>query len=416
MPTLTLSSFLASAGSIGLFASRAFVTAFSVAALLKWGPEVGWINDWGLLEKIKDVPAWFTHDITVSILGVLAVLEIAAAKSSDARAALNEVDRFFKSGMAFVTMLATHGIISHADADVIRQISASIEPLQAGVGDIGVGVGLAMFSAAGVWYASGARGAMMDLMIEADPEDDTMIAGLFSWAEDLWTIFGAVLLVFFPIIMLGITVVLLGVLALAQRWVKKREEKSKVACGECGESRYRSAVVCPSCKAPNLEVHRINWLGQTTTEPIWNAKAHPYLLMQKQRCPVCATHLRSRKIHQTCDACGHNLFADQDEVGAYIKGLDQRMPQVLLMTAVMSFIPVIGLIPAVIFYRLQLVSPLRRYLSLRRSIPARWGLRLLIFILCWVQIIPGIGIIAMPMMAFVSYGVYRKLFWRQWGR
>lgn len=413
-PALTLSSFLASVGSIGLFASRAFVTAFSVAALLKWGPEVGWINDWGLLEKIEDVPAWFTHDITVTILGVLAVLEIAATKSSDARAALNEVDRFLKSSMAFVTMLSTHEIITQADAELIRQMSATLEPLQLGLGDVGTGVGLAIMSAVGVWYASSARGAVMGMMIEADPEDDTMVASLFSWAEDLWAIFGAVLLVFFPFIMLGITVVLLGVLAMARLWVKRKDARAKEPCADCGEQMYRSAMACPSCKTPNANVHGVDWLGRTLTTPTHHQESHPYVLMQKQRCPVCATYLKERKIHQACETCGHEVFASEAEVDRYIGELDSKVPGVLVMTAVFSFIPIIGLIPAVMIYRVQLVTPLRRYISMFSSLPARWILRVMIVLLCWLQLIPLVGVLAVPVMAVMSFSVYRGLFKRQW--
>ena len=88
MPSASLTTVLTGINSIGLFASRAFVSAFAVAAVLRWGPEIDWINNTGLLQSITDVPAWFTHNVTLVILGLLAGLEIAATKSADARALL----------------------------------------------------------------------------------------------------------------------------------------------------------------------------------------------------------------------------------------------------------------------------------------------------------------------------------------
>lgn len=111
-----------------MFSSRAFVSAFAVAAMLKWGPQVGWINSLGLLQHITNVPTWFTHDLTVTILGLLAVLEIVATKSSDARMLLNEVDGYIKSASAFVTTFTVAGIISANDAAVIKQITVWIDP------------------------------------------------------------------------------------------------------------------------------------------------------------------------------------------------------------------------------------------------------------------------------------------------
>ena len=112
MPSASLSSVLAGANSIGLFASRAFVSAFAVAAVLKYGPQISIINNTGLLAQVHSVPSWFTHDLTVSLLGVLALLEIAATKSAEARALFNEVDQYLKSGMAFLSTLAVSGIIN----------------------------------------------------------------------------------------------------------------------------------------------------------------------------------------------------------------------------------------------------------------------------------------------------------------
>jgi len=416
MTSAPLTTVLSGMSSIGLFASRAFVSAFAIAALLKWGPDIAWINDTGLLDRIEQVPTWFTHDITVTILGLLAALEIAAGKSADARELLNEVDAYIKSGTAFLTTLVVADIISSSDAQLIEQITAWAEPVRAGLGSSAMGFITAGFTATGVWFASCARARLLGSFMEADPEDSTMLIGALSWLEDLWAFVGAFLLILFPLVMLGITAMLLAGLAFLQWRAKRREELSKAPCGSCGEPTYICGIKCPHCSAPNAHVHAINWLGRSKQTLTQNLADHPVALMQKLRCPVCATYLKARRVRQACPACSHELFKDADEAGRYLKKLDTRLPRVLCVTAALSLIPVVGLIPAIMVYRLRLIAPLRRYTSMVRTIPTRWGLRILFLILIWVQVIPGIGVIAVPIMALISYGAYRRMFRRQMQR
>lgn len=413
MPSASLTTVLTGVNSVGLFASRAFVSAFAVAALLKWGPQIGFINSTGLLSQIHSVPSWFTHDITVTVLGLLAALEIAATKSADARAVLIEVDQFLKSGMAFVSTLGVTGIINANDEAVIREIIAWQEPVRAGLGEDALSFIVAALTAGGVWVSCTVRRNLLGTLAEADPDDDTMIGGLLSWLEDIWALVGTLLLILFPIVMLVITAIVFSFIALLQWRAKRREEQSKVACTSCGESMYRTAVACPSCAAPNTEVHAVGWLGQSKETLARNPKAQPVRLTQKQRCPVCATQLAPRQLRQSCSACQHALFADEADVKAYLATLDERLPRVLVVTALLSLIPVVGLIPAIMVYRLRLTSPLRRYLSLARRVPLSLGLKLLFIVLIWVQVIPGIGAVAVPIMATLSYGTYRRSFNKQ---
>ena len=413
MPSASLASVLAGVNSIGLFASRAFVSAFAVAALLKWGPDIDWINNTGLLKHVHSVPSWFTHDVTVTILGLLALLEIAANKSSDARAVLNEVDAFLKSGMSFVSMLAASGIITAQDKEVLEEIIAWQEPVRAGLGEGALGFVVAVFTAGGVYATCMVRRRLLGVLTEADPDDDTMVGGLLSWLEDLWAFFGTLLLILFPIVMLIITGVIFTFIALLQWRAKRREEKSKVACARCGEAMYRSAVACPSCRAANESIHAIGWLGQSKDKLAADSGSQPVRLTQKQRCPVCAANLEPRQMRQRCPACGYELFESEEDSKAYLAALDQRYPKVLVVTALLSLIPIVGLIPAIMVYRLRLIAPLRRYLSFARRVPLGIGLKLLFFVLIWVQVIPGVGVLAVPLMASISYGTHRRLFTAQ---
>ncbi|MGB0769033.1 MAG: hypothetical protein ACPGYV_15150, partial [Phycisphaeraceae bacterium] len=401
---------LAGMNSVGLFASRAFVSAFALAAALKWGPEIGLIDRTGLLQQIHSVPGWFTHDLTVGLLGLLALLEIAAEKSPDARALMIEVDGYLKSAMAFVSTLVVSGAITPQDQDVLEDILSWQTPLQAGFGNSAVGLIAATTAAAGVWFTCEARRNLLGILGEADPDDDTMVGGLFSWLEDIWAFFGTFTLILFPVFMLIVSAAVLGTVALLQWRAKRREAKSKIACTGCDRTIYRSAARCPNCQTPNPDVCALSWLGRSKQTPAPDPSKQPVLLTQKQRCPVCATHLEPRQTRQTCPACSHALFDDDADRKAYLAELDGRLPKVMIVTALLSLIPIVGLIPAIMVYRLRLIAPLRRYLTVARRMPLGCGLRLLFVVLIWVQVIPVIGAAAVPLMATISYGIYRRAF------
>lgn len=413
MPSASLSTVLTGMGSIGMFSSRAFVSAFAVAATLRWGPEIDWINNLGLLQRVTDVPTWFTHDITLIVLGILAALEVVATKSAEARELLNDIDGYLKTGSAFVTTLTVAGIISASDAEVIKPIIAWVEPAQAGVGGSAVGIVTACVAAMGVWFACVARSRLLGVFIEADPDDDTMLMGLLSWAEDLWALLGTLLLFLFPLVMLGITALLLTTLWLLQWRAKRAEERSKTPCPGCAEPMYGCATYCPSCGEANPHPRAISWLGRTRETPAPDPAIHPQLLVQKQRCPRCAAHLKSRCARQQCPACPHELFKDPADIQRYLAVLDGRLWGVVAIAGLLSMIPVVGLIPGVILYRVKLIAPLRRYTGMTRTIPMRWGLRLLFFVIVWLQLVPGFGALAVPIMALVSYAAYRGMFLRQ---
>lgn len=410
MPSASLTTVLAGVNSVGLFASRAFVSAFTVAVVLKFGPDIPFIKNTGLLAQVHGVPSWFTHNLTVTLLGLLAVSEIAATKSADARALLAEVESYIKSGMAFLSTLAVSGIITANDEAVIKEILSWQQPVRAGLGEDALGLIVAALTAGGVYVSCIVRRNLLGVLAEADPDDDTMIGSLLSWLEDLWAIFGTLLLILFPVVMLLISGTIFTVIALLQWRAKQREEKSKVPCVSCGVSMYRSALACPNCQSANQAVHAVGWLGESKQKLAADAESQPVYLAQKQRCPVCATHLEPRRMRQQCPSCGYELFESEADAKTYLAILDQRYPKVLIVTALLSLIPIVGLIPAIMVYRLRLIAPLRRYLSIARRMPLGFGLRLLFIVLIWVQVIPGVGAIAVPIMASISYGTYRGAF------
>lgn len=81
------------------------------------------------------------------------------------------------------------------------------------------------------------------------------------------------------------------------------------------------------------------------------------------------------------------------------------------ISALFSLVPVLGLIPGVIYYRIALVAPFIGYLPAGRSLLLKIFLKVTLLLLIALQIVPGAGIVAVPLMALLSHGVYRGA-WR----
>ena len=223
-------------GSVGFFASRAFMPAFATALFLRFGPDVPGLNEVGLFEHVTDVPTWFTSDLCLIVLGLLSALELAANKSPEARQLLQEIDQYIKPAMAALTFM---GVASASDAAFVEQIA-----LHAGFFDLVPALILAL----AVFFFSVTRSQVLSVVTDADPDDDASVQGLFSWAEDVWSIFGPLLLILFPLLMLLLIGIVAAVMMLLRKWAELREERSKHACSNCGEPTYGTAMACAKCK------------------------------------------------------------------------------------------------------------------------------------------------------------------------
>ncbi len=395
---MQIATLIFGAGSIGPFASRAFVPAFITAMMMRFTPQyVSFISD-DMVAVAADAPGWFTSDICLLILGLLSALEIAATKSPDIRAVFQEVDKYIKPIVAVITYM---GIASIQDIGFVQEATQ-----QAGFADSlpALMIGL------GVFWLGTLRSGVLGFFIDADEDDDVGVQGLFSWAEDVWALSGPILLILFPIVMLVLIGIVAGILVLARKRAEAKEERSKIACTNCGEMIYGSAVQCFACKTPTAVPRSISFMGRSLDDPTPDPQAHPYKLVEKKHCPVCATRFETRVIHQTCGACGHELFKDPEFANVYLARSDARLPIVLVVSALFSLTPVVGLIPGVIYYRMTLISPLRKYIPRSRAFLLRWGVRILFFFLIMFQWVPVAGGLVVPIMALVNYTVYRSAF------
>lgn len=387
-------------GLTGLFAARAFVPMFGAALTLRFAPELGWIAEWGLLRLMggEAIPSWFTTDSTLLVLGILALAEILAHKSSEARQLLTLVDQYAKPLTALLTYL---GILSLTDAEVLGAL----------LGGAGTAYGVgSVLVTGGTFLVAAVHNGLLESAIEVDEDDDTGALGLLSWAQDGWSLLGIVLLILFPLIMGGLIVLAIGLIFALRKAAESLEDRGKGACPECGQELHRTALTCPTCEAPNPSPAALSWLGTATRTTVSNRTEHSLLLASHRRCPRCATRLPRRTVDQACPACGSRPFDSAEFAAAYDRAISERLPSVLVVCALLSLIPVVGLIPGVITYRLTLVAPYRRYLERGRRLLLRIGMWICFLFLILFQWVPVIGAAVVPIMALVSYRVYRGAF------
>ncbi|HVX11477.1 MAG TPA: hypothetical protein VHC22_09870 [Pirellulales bacterium] len=340
MPLVT---FIHSLGSVGIFPSRAFLPAFVTALVLRFGHSIPWIAGSGLVGRI-DAPSWFTSNTALIILGLLSLLELVATKSSELRELLDQFDGQVKAGMALLTSL---GVASVHDAQVVRAVQ------QATLTD----ALFALMAAGAVYFFTSLRRSFYGLLSEMDASDALGLQKLFSWVEDAWVAFGAVALIVFPLTMILLTAIAFGLLYICQKTLQQREEQRRIACTACGKSIYPCAVACPDCETANAQACSVGWLGQSQPDRRADPEHHALHLIEVGRCFHCATRLTKSRPQQACERCGRDTFRDDDQLNDYLRLIDSRVPSTLVVCFALGLVPVVGVVPAILYYRFRLVNP-----------------------------------------------------------
>ena len=391
---MDLTALLYGLGASALFTSRAFLPAFLTAFALRYGCLLPYLKNSSIIQGMGETPTWFTSNWTILALGLLALLEVTGDKNAEARQLLSDVTGYIKTGMTGLTYL---GVVSANDAGFVGEVIQ-----HAGLLDFGP----ASIIAAVVFALSGMRSQVLAVFTDADEDDDLGIQSLVSWGEDVWASFGVLILFLFPVVMIALCAAVSGLLALAALIARKREEKAKSSCDECGGEFYRSALRCPKCEAPNPDPKRLNILAAPTRETVRDEREHRFDLVEKKRCPECATRFEKRTLDQECAGCGHQLMRDKKFSGDYLHRVRMRLPATLAITFLLSLLPVVGLIPGIIVYRYRLAGPFRRYLPLYQNLLTKILTQILFIVLISFQWVPGVGGFSVPAMALITYLAY----------
>jgi len=393
---MPLSALLYTLSSVPIFASRPFLAAFVTALLARYGTSLPWIGDNAIVVALHAGPAWLQSTACLVVLAILALLEVLSAKSPEARQLLDQVDGIVKSAVAALVAFAV------IDADTARTIGAI---QKAG---FSLDSAWALFVGGATFAAAGLRRSVVELVTDADEGDDLGLVSLLAWVENSWAILGLLFLVVFPIAALALSALTTLGIVLARRRAERREELSREPCAGCATPILRHASVCHACGREVAEPRAVGVFGQPKDAPTPDRARHALELVSRKRCPRCATRLRRCAVSQSCPTCGKVTFESPAEFERYLGLIRSRLPKTLLVSLGLGAIPLLGVIPGVIYYRLNLVAGLRGYIPPLRGCTARWLVRLIHFGVIALQPIPIVGAVVLPFMCWSTYAIYRR--------
>lgn len=396
------------------FTSRAAVPLFATAALARLGPEWSWLGQAAGIDLLAATPDWATSNRALAVLGGLALLEVAARKLPELRELLSLGDAEVKGLVVLGLCVALAAGVSAAGSP-----ADPAGPAGAGVSAAGIGEGLswvhawALVLGATTWFLASVRRGLYGFLAEVDEDDDLGLQGLLSWAEDGIGFLGVLFAVVLPALALAVTALTLLGLLLARWWLARREEGLRVPCETCGEAMVPCGVHCPACGGRRSEPSGVGLLGTLREEPAPDVARHVLSLRAAKRCHRCGERLRERGLDQRCAACGEPAFGSTAELEVYLGRVQEELPRTLLVLFVLGAVPVLGLVPGIVYYRLTLISALRCYLPRSARFTGRWLARGINLVLLCLQPVPVLGAFVLPLMALTNYGIYRRSLRRQ---
>ncbi|MCK6446042.1 MAG: hypothetical protein L6Q99_06575 [Planctomycetes bacterium] len=392
---MTLTSILFTLGSAPMFAARPFLAAFVTALLARFGHSIPYLGDREVIQVLARAPEWFTSNTSLGVFGALAVLEIAAAKSAEVKAWMSEVDSLVKSVVALVVSLA---VLDPESEKVIKTIDK-------------LGVFSWSFSgltAATVFGLTMLRNQIVELLNDIDQDDDIGLQTLVNWIENIWTVMGLFLLVLLPILAVVLSALTALGLWLARRRAERKEEESKVACARCATKILPHATLCHACRTPLEAPRKVGVFGTPKAEAAPDVALHRFELVARKRCPDCASRLKKRQARQRCETCNRVTFESPAEFEAYLQALDRRLPKTLAICFLLSAVPLVGVIPGVIYYRLTMITGVRGYIPPLRGCTTKWVVRIVNWGVIALQPVPLLGATIVPLMCFTNYAIYKR--------
>jgi len=152
-----------------IFATRGFLAAFLVAFFARFGADLPLIDALPAAQMLSGAPEWLTANVTLALLGVLALAEMMGEKQAEARELLGMVDRYGKPVLYGMIML---GFLGDGGKALIDPTAGGVATAGFG-GNVPVGVGITAAGGMLVWWLARARNSIRSMLFEGDPEDES---------------------------------------------------------------------------------------------------------------------------------------------------------------------------------------------------------------------------------------------------
>ena len=388
---------------VPFLATRALIPIFATALIARFGEHWGWMAERAGVQLVSDLPTWMTSDTSLIILAIAALAELAVNKSQD----LREMFRASEPALRGLTGFFLCFNLVEGDFNELLQILSDEGPTSGFVWGQSLAYSWSFVIGWAVFWCAQLRAGIYAFMVEADEDDDLGVQGLMSWLEDGVGFIGAWLVILLPVIALVVSGITVLGLYLFKRYLSWREEKKKVPCSSCATPIHLCATACPSCSHQPELVHQVGFLGMIKTDPVTDFEQHRHQMIARKRCRSCGLRLHEKKVTQRCPTCTTAPFRGRRELDAYLQKVSEALPKTLLICTGLSLIPVLGLIPGIIYYKVSLISGMRCYIPRGTGCLVRWMVRLLNLFLICLQPVPVLGMFTLPLMCLIGFWVYR---------
>ena len=345
-------------------------------------------------QMAEHTPAWQVSPVFLTVLGVLAAVELAAVRNPDIKTFL--VEDFDRYAKPVISILLTCGVVTTAQALEARKlIDGTVMVQTASFG----GFTLVMMGMAGcvTGFCGRIRLAVLEKIHAIDPENDLRLQSISNYLGEIALLTIFLVLVFLPLLALALTGIGLLIGVLFQRlwvWYERNHSHSCAACAAAGRNASVSdcALICPECGAEQPDVRRVGWFGFSGSRPLdgMPPEQHAFRLLAAHRCRWCASPLDRSNV---CPGCGRGQWTDE-LLAFYVRQTDLRSILLLLL----AIFPVGGLV-AMILFRPLAVRPLSVHLSAGNRFligVLMMFLKLLILIpLVVLSVFPVVGLLAL---------------------
>ncbi|OVE82652.1 hypothetical protein BVY04_00395 [bacterium M21] len=399
----------------GPLASRAFLPLFIVCSLANEQVQ-GFILNWPVPDKLclmlPENLLWMGNTWFVTVIGVLAVGECLADKNDDLKELMERAYVYGKTAVAFLVAAA----ILPEEAAIA--LPTKLTPSSAGI-EFDWRMAIAIGSAGMTFYLAHVRQRVFATWQEFDDEDDFNLRKLVSMFEDLWALLAIPMLLILPPLAGLLVVTLLG-MAFAARGLKSwLGNRNRRPCSECKAEILPHTTTCPACKADQAPTELLTWnlLFQRrvdASEVTINkdqTDRHQLRLLSARRCPACAEPV---KLHafgkEGCSNCGFTFAASgfDDWYTQYRDCVIIRALWLMLPLMLLSWIPVVGIAVAIVTIKLFLSGPLRIFLGAFPRFGLKWTMRIFTVGLLVVGSLPGLSMIAVPVLILTHILVYNR--------
>lgn len=239
--------------------------------------------------------------------------------------------------------------------------------------------------------------------------DEAGVRRVLFAAETVWTLAGLLVALAFPRVGLAVTVLLFGALAALVLALRRLTRGSRVKCEACSGELHPAASRCPAChdeRAPKA----VGLWGRPLDRPAQPGQKHQLALLAARRCPSCASELAQDGGRVCCPACKLHPFDDVELASAFARYVDVRVAALSPAFLALGLVPVLGLVLALVLYRLSPAGALARYIGWRQRLGSRLLRGAILLGLALAQPIPVVGTAAALALVTVTQLWNRRAF------